>query len=217
MPKRNFREKAEDPLIRLLKSKPKVLKMLGRIWEVLYIEGSSPDIGKRREDIIKEILKEEFGLKVIQVPSTKREWDFSVFVKGKEKKYSIKTTEDISTIKVAWNGFPSMERARRFKFKFPILYVTANRRKNEICVYVFEVDDLKELKKEMKDEMWWIPKTATNPRGFGIKAEAVKKLIQKAEKKDNFVKAKYNPININSIKERYWKEWYQLLKRLASE
>ena len=87
----------------------------------------------------------------------------------------------------------------------------------ESKVYVFEVEDLKELKKEMKDKMWWIPKTRTNPRGFGIKTEAIKKLIEKAEKKDNFVKAKYNPININGIKERYWKEWYQLLKKLALE
>lgn len=46
-----------------------------------------------------------------------REWDFSITIEGIEKKYSLKTTETITTVKVAWNGFPSLERGRRFKFK----------------------------------------------------------------------------------------------------
>jgi len=169
-----------DPLVRLLKSRPDVLELLGRIWEILYIEGSSPDIGKRREDVIREMLREEFGLEVKSAPSTEREWDFYVIIEGKENRYSLKTTEDIAVIKVAWNGFPSIDRARKFQFKYPILYITGNRREREVSIYVFEIDDLEELREEMKDEMWWIPRGETNPRGFGIKAEAVRRLMEKA-------------------------------------
>ncbi|RSN77411.1 hypothetical protein D6D85_02675 [Candidatus Methanodesulfokora washburnensis] len=206
-----------DPLVRLLKSRPDVLELLGRIWEILYIEGSSPDIGKRREDVIREMLREEFGLEVKSAPPTEREWDFSVIIEGKENKYSLKTTEDIAVIKVAWNGFPSIDRARKFQFKCPILYITGSRREREVSIYVFEIDDLEELREEMKDEMWWIPGGETNPRGFGIKAEAVRRLMEKARNKGNFVSVNYNPININIVKERYWRIWYNVLKKLALE
>jgi len=117
-----------DPLIQILKNKPEVLDLLGRIWEILYLEGSTPDIGKRREHVIRIMLEEEFGLKVNQAPPMEREWDFSIIIEGTERKYSLKTTEKITTVKVAWNGFPSLERARRFKFEYPILYVTGNRK-----------------------------------------------------------------------------------------
>jgi len=210
-------ETKTDPLIQFLKSRPNVLELLGRIWEILYIEGSSPDIGKRRENVVQEALKEELGLKVNPAPSMEREWDFSVLIEGEERKYNLKTTENITTVKVAWNGYPSMERALRFQFNYPILYITGNRREKEISVYVFEVEDLEELKKEMKDDMWWIPKSGTNPRGFGIKAEAVKRLIEKARNKGNFMSMKYQRIDIDSIKEKYWKSWYSMLKKLALE
>ena len=55
---------SKDPLIQFLKNKPAVLDLLGRIWEILYLEGSTPDIGKRREHVIRVMLEEEFGLKV---------------------------------------------------------------------------------------------------------------------------------------------------------
>ena len=77
-------------------------------------------------------------------------------------------------------SFPSIDRARKFQFKYPILYITGNRREREDSIYVFEIDDLEELREEMKDEMWWIPGEETNPRGFGIKAEAVRRLMEKA-------------------------------------
>jgi len=93
--------KEVDPLIQLLKSKPSVLDLLGRIWEILYIEGSTPDIGKRREHVIRIILEEELGLKVRPAPSMEREWDFSVVIGGEERKYSLKTAEVVTTIKVA--------------------------------------------------------------------------------------------------------------------
>ncbi|MHA1712178.1 MAG: hypothetical protein ACTSUS_09015 [Candidatus Freyarchaeota archaeon] len=206
-----------DPLIQLLKKKPMVLDLLGRIWEILYIEGSTPDIGKRREHVIRVMLEEEFKLKVKPAPPMEREWDFSVMIGEQEKKYSLKTTETITTVKVAWNGFPSIERARRFKFKYPILYVTRNRKKMKISLYVFEVDDLEELKMEMGDDMWWIPKSETNPRGFGINTTAIKTLIEKAEKKGNFITINYQHVNINAIREKYWKMWYNMLKKLALE
>lgn len=214
--KKRFKEKI-DPLIQILKSKPNVLVLLGKIWEILYIEGSTPDIGKRREHVIRIILEEEFGLKVEPAPPMEREWDFSVVIEGKERKYSLKTTETITTLKVAWDGFPSIERARKFEFKYPILYVTGDRRKREISIYVFRVDDLKELKEEMGDSMWWVPRSGTNPRGFGINTKAVKTLIEKAKRNGNFVTANYPYINIEDIKEKYWKMWYNILKRLASE
>jgi len=206
-----------DPLIQTLKKRPDILDLLGRIWEILYIEGSSPDIGKRREHVIRVMLKEEFGLKVNPAPPMEREWDFSIIIKGKERKYSLKTTETIAIVKVAWNGFPSIERARRFQFKYPIIYISGNRKEKEISVYVFEVDDLKELKREMGDDMWWIPRSGTNPRGFGINTHAVRNLIEKAVRKGNYVATKYKSINIDDIKERYWRNWYKVLKKLALE
>jgi len=63
--------------------------------------------------------------------------------------------------------------------------------------------------------MWWIPRSGTNPRGFGINANAVMILIEKAKKKGNFITARYQHVNVNTIKERYWKVWYSMLKRLA--
>lgn len=205
-----------DPLIQLLKSKPDVLELLGRIWEILYIEDSTPDIGVRRQSVIQEMLREEFGLEVSPAPSMERGWDFSIFIGG-WRRYSLKTTGKINTIKVAWNGFPSIERARRFQFKHPILYITGSRRERRISVYVFEVEDLEELKREAGDEMWWIPRRGTNPRGFGIRSKAVRELIEKAKRKGNFATVRYQPINIDGIRGKYWKEWYDVLKGLALE
>jgi hypothetical protein len=206
-----------DPLITLLKSKPEVLELLGRIWEMLYIEGSTPDIGMRRQNVIQEMLREELGLEVNPAPSMERDWDFSISIGGEERRYSLKTTEEITTLKVAWNGFPSIERARRFKFKHPILYVTGDRKERKISIYVFEVEDLEELKKTMGDNMWWIPRSGTNPRGFGIKVKAIEELIKKARERGNFVTIRYQPINVESIREKYWRSWYNILKKLALE
>lgn len=206
-----------DFLIRLLKSKPDVLKLLGRMWDVLYIEGSTPDIGIRRQHLLCIMLEEELGLKVTQAPSLEREWDISIMIEGEERKYSLKTTERISVIKVAWNGFPSIERARRFQFKYPILYISGNRKEKKISIYVFEVNDLEGLKNEIGDSMWWIPKNETNPRGFGININALKILMTKAKEKGNFMEIEYQPVDLNIIKKKYWKTWYNALKKLISE
>jgi len=204
-----------DPLIQLLRKKPWVLELFGRIWEILYIEGSTPDIGKRREHVIRVMLQEEFGIKVNQAPPMEREWDFSIIINNKERRYSLKTTENITTVKVAWNGFPSIERARKFQFKYPILYVTGDRKEKEISFYVFEPEDLDELKEELGDDMWWIPKSGTNPRGFGLNSRAVKRLINKATEKSNCIRTKYGPIDVSSMENKYWKNWYNVLKKLA--
>lgn len=206
-----------DPLIQILRERPGVLELLGRIWEILYIEGSTPDVGTRRQNVIQAMLREELGLEVKPSPSMERGWDFSVFIGGEERRYSLKTTEKVAIVKVAWNGFPSIVRARSFQFKHPILYITRNERRREVSAYVFDVKDIEELKMKMGDDMWWIPSSKTNPRGFGIKSEAIRKLIEKAKKKGNFVTVSYQPVDADSVREKYWKEWYAVLKRLASE
>ena len=76
---------------------------------------------------------------------------------------------------------------------------------------------MEKLKEEMNDNMWWIPKSETNPRGFGINTQAIKTLIEKAKEKGNFVEVNYQHVDINAIKEKYWKMWYNLLKKLALE
>jgi hypothetical protein len=187
------------------------------MWDVLYIEGSTPDIGIRRQHLLCIMLEEELGLKVTQAPSLEREWDISIMIEGEERKYSLKTTERISVIKVAWNGFPSIERARRFQFKYPILYISGNRKEKKISIYVFEVNDLEGLKNEIGDSMWWIPKNETNPRGFGININALKILMTKAKEKGNFMEIEYQPVDLNIIKKKYWKTWYNALKKLISE
>lgn len=72
-----------DPIIRLFKEKPETLELLGRIWDILYIEGSTPDIGKRREMVIRMLLEKEFSLEVISAPPMEREYDFEVVI-GRE-------------------------------------------------------------------------------------------------------------------------------------
>ncbi|ADC65734.1 conserved hypothetical protein [Ferroglobus placidus DSM 10642] len=209
-------ERNVDPLIQLFKNNPTVLELLGKLWEALYVEGSTPDIGKRREHIIRTMLEEEFGLRVIEAPPMEREWDFSVVVGGEERRYSLKTTEKITTVKVAWNGFPSIERARKFVFKYPIMYVTGDRESKKISIYVFEVEDIETLRWEMGDNIWWIPKGG-NPRGFGLNTQAIRSLIKKAEEKENFVTVNYKSVDITKIRDKYWKIWYNVLKKLVLE
>ncbi|MDI9641915.1 MAG: ThaI family type II restriction endonuclease [Archaeoglobales archaeon] len=94
--------------------------------------------------------------------------------------------------------FSQIERARKFEFKYPILYVSANRHTKEISVFFFDLEDLNSVKIELGDEMWWIPRSGTNPRGFGINTRALKLLIQKAEAKGNAITKKYGAIDIKS-------------------
>lgn len=204
-----------DPLIKSLRERPDVLKILGSAWDILYIEGRAPDVGKRRENLLKLLFEKELGLKVSVAPSTERGWDISVTIGGEERRYSIKTSDQRGVIKVAWNGFPSIDKARKYEFKAPILYVIRERSENKISVFVFELEDIEKLRKELGDEMWWVPKSETNPRGFGLSNKAVEKLIDIVKEKGNCVSCTYKPVNIKNIVKDYWDGWYNLVKGLV--
>ena len=205
-----------DPLISLLKERPELVKLMGRVWDILYVEGHSPDIGKRRENFFKLMLINELGLEVVSSPDTERAWDFKVFINNEWRAYSMKTTERINTIKVAWDGFPTEERVERFVFEYPILYVSGNRRAHEVRVCVFTQSTLENVRRTLSSEFWWIPKENTNPRGFGISKKAVQKLIEEAEKEDNCIRVRYEPVDVERAKLEYLKGWYELLKRIAT-
>ena len=96
---------AIDPLIKLFEQRLYALELLGRVWELLYIEGSAPDVGKRRENFIKLLLKYGFGIEIESAPGTERSWDFKVKIGNQWYTYSLKTTEKPTVVKVAWNGF----------------------------------------------------------------------------------------------------------------
>lgn len=204
-----------DKLIELLKVRRDALEFLGQVWELLYLEGKSPDVGIRRENFIRLMLENELNLKVEIAPPMERSWDFKVLIDDEARYYSLKTAENISPIKTAWNGFPTIERARRHQFKHPILYVKNDRRRREMSIFVFTVEDLLEIGRELRDRMWWIPRGGTNPRGFGISRLAVKRLMEMAVKAGNYVGAKYESIEIANVSAEYWREWYGLLKRLS--
>jgi hypothetical protein len=65
--------------------------------------------------------------------------------------------------------------------------------------------------------MWWLPRRGTNPRGFGINTKTLKILMSKAKEKGNFMEIEYQPVDLNIIKEKYWKTWYNALKKLILE
>jgi len=205
-----------DPLIRLFKQRLDAIELLGRVWELLYIEGSAPDIGKRRENFIKLLLRYEFGLEVESAPDTERSWDFKVKIGSHWYTYSLKTTEKPATVKVAWNGFPSWERAELFSFEYPMLYVTGNRSTKKIDMYVFTPTLINRIRDDMGRDFWWIPKNNTNPRGFGISVKAIRRLMEEAKREGNHVGKHYKPVvDLRQAVEGYWRGWYQLLKRLA--
>ncbi|MEM2189589.1 MAG: ThaI family type II restriction endonuclease [Nitrososphaerota archaeon] len=204
-----------DPIIAILKGRPGALRILGGAWDIFYVEGRALDVGKRRENFFKLLLAKEFGLEVRSAPSTERGWDISVIIEGCERKYSIKTAEDTGTLKIAWNGFPSIERARTYRFEAPLLYIMRNRSENEVSVSVFDLDDIKRLRDRLGDNFWWIPRGGTNPRGFGLTGMAVKELLKAAKEKGNYVAVKYTPIDVEMVAADYWEGWYRLVKELA--
>lgn len=203
-----------DPLIKLFEQKPRILEWLGRAWELFYIEGRTPDVGKRRENFVKLLLKYELGLEVESAPNTERSWDFRVRIGGRWYTYSLKTSEEPTTIKVAWNGFPSWERAESFEFKYPILYIMHDRKARKINVYVFDPELINQVRCTMGRNFWWMP-SGGNPRGFGVSRDAVKALMMEAERRGNRISVKYNPIkDLKQATEKYWREWYNIFKRL---
>jgi len=205
-----------DLLIRLFKQRPDTLELLGRVWELLYIEGRAPDVGKRRENFIKLLLKYEFGLEVESAPDTERSWDFRVRVGSQWRTYSLKTTERLAIVKVAWNGFPSWERVESFSFEYPILYVTGDSSVKKIDIYVFTPMLISRVRDDMSRDFWWVPSSSTNPRGFGISTRAIRRLMMEAMREGNHVGKTYRPISgLEQAVEDYWRGWYHLLKKLA--
>ena len=89
-----------DYIIQLLKSRPETLELFGRLWEILYIEGSTPNIGKRREPVIRTLLEIEFELKVIPAPPMERDWDFQIIL-GENRRLSYSWGFVIATIFIA--------------------------------------------------------------------------------------------------------------------
>lgn len=214
----------KDPIIKLLEENPKSTELLGKAWEILYFEGKSPDVGKRRENFIVTMLKEEFGLKVEQAPDTEPEWDFKVYFNDGERYYNLKTTEGFSTVKLAWDGFPSEERILKFKFRHNILYVVGDRDNHKIEIFVIDINDLKELQRKTREhpdqleQIWWLPKSGTNPRGFGLKVKTIRELTEKAKQKDNYIGATYEPLpadKYDELREAYFRGWYKLIKKIA--
>ena len=74
-----------DPLIQILRERPGVLELLGRIWEILYIEGSTPDVGTRRQNVIQAMLREELGLEVKPSPSIEGDGISPYLLEGKRE------------------------------------------------------------------------------------------------------------------------------------
>ena len=205
-----------DPLIRILKERYEVLELLGRVWELLYIEGRAPDVGKRRENFIKLLFKYELNLEIISAPDTERSWDFRIKLGNRWRTYSLKTSERPTIIKVAWNGFPSWERVESFTYEYPILYIVGDRSSKVIEVFVFSRKLIKKLRRELDKDFWWVPRRGTKPRGFGISSRAVRELMNEAKREGNYVSKKYKlAFDLETISEEYWKGWYNLLRRLA--
>jgi len=216
---------SRDIIISSFERKPETLELLGRAWDIFYFEGNSPDVGKRRENFIIQMLRKEFSLNVEQAADTEHEWDFKIiFEDGTEQYYSLKTTEGYSTVKVAWDGFPSEDRILNFEFHYNILYVVGNRKKHTIEISIIDVDDLRSLQKETKEDpskvekYWWIPKSGTNPRGFGLKSSTIKKLVENSKKKKNYILYEYSPLpksKLERLRDEYFKGWYELIKKIA--
>lgn len=67
-----------DPLIDIFKKNKERIDILGKAWDIFYFEGRAPDVGKRRENFIVEMLRKELPnliKSVNQAPDTERNWD----------------------------------------------------------------------------------------------------------------------------------------------
>lgn len=203
-----------DPLISKIKQNARFRELISRAWDIFYIEGRGPDVGIRRENFIRLAIQKELGLKIERAPSLERQIDFYVVVDGRKLPYNLKTMESIGTMKVAWNSYPNVEKlreaARSFKFKAPILFF------HREGVYVFEIEDLEEVREELGfDDFWAIPRREVNPRGFGIKAGALRKLMEIARRKGNFVELTPVKLDLNKVRRTYLEGWYELVKKIA--
>jgi len=205
-----------DPLIQKIRKNKRFLELLGKAWGIFYFEGHGPDIGIRRQNFLRIAFEEELGLKIREAPSLERQVDFYIKINESDLPYSVKTTEDIGTLKVAWNSYPDVERlkeaARKFSFRSPILYVY----KDGICV--FEADDIENLRRRLGfDDFWSIPRREVNPRGFGINGRAIRELVEMAKKKGNFVKITSVRMEDEEVRKEYFRRWYRFIKNFIKD
>jgi hypothetical protein len=199
-----------DPLIELLSSQKETLEFLAKGFKALSDVIETPDIGMRRQELFIATLKKLGIIEEVQ-EQLRREEDFYLVVGGKRQAYSLKTAKGVGKIKVAWNGFPSRERVENFQFTCPIVYIT------EEGIYVFELEDVESVKKEMGfNDFWWIP-CGGNPRGFSISENAVKKLITKAKEKNNYIPLPSRRIVARVSREDYLDAFYEMVKILVSK
>lgn len=189
-------------------------KLIGVVWDLLYIEGRRPDVGVRREHFVRTILKKELGYHITTTPELDRQLDFLVEIEGKQHPISVKTLEKIGVLKVAWDGHPSRDRAEEFVFNIPILFLTRSGR----GFYLIDLDDIKQVRAELPFDDFWqtFEDRSGNPRGFGIKGRAVRGLMEIAEEKGNFVEVPFQEIAVDEkIKELYFNKWYNMLLEIA--
>ncbi|AIY86163.1 MULTISPECIES: hypothetical protein [unclassified Thermotoga] len=217
-----------DPLIDIFKKNKERIDILGKAWDIFYFEGRAPDVGKRRENFIVEMLRKELPhliKSVNQAPDTERNWDIEItFQDDSTKRYSIKTTEGFSDVKIAWDGFPTKDRILTFNFQADIFYIARN--KDKIILCVIDLEKLRDLQREVEknesklEEYYSLPSSNTNPRGFGLKSSTVKRLIELSKKEENYLEIDYKPFPVELIlkaKEEYFKGWYDLIKELIEK
>lgn len=203
-------------IINKICNKPEFLELVERVWNIIYIEGSSPDIGRRRENFVKLALKYALGL-TTEPPEheMERQLDFYLVEGEKRHPYSFKST-DSHTLKVAWDGNVTEERLANFVFTTPILMLYASSTKiRESGFYLFEVDDLTLTKFKLGDNFWSMPGQETNPRGFGVTGKSLAMLLELAKEKGNFVKVNLGRGKVDE--EKYWAQWYAFMTKVAEE
>jgi len=203
-----------DPLIERIKGNVRFQELISKAWDIFYIEGRRPEVGVRRENFIKMAIQKELGLRLESAPSLERQVDFYVIISGRRRPYSLKTMESVGTMKVAWDSYPDVERlreaARCFEFKAPILFF------HREGIYVFEVEDIERVRRELGfDGFWAIPRRDVNPRGFGIKGRALRRLMEIAREKGNFVRLTPVRLDLDKVRGAYLEGWYELIKRLV--
>lgn len=221
-----------DFMIEVLRRNVLPLKAFGRAWQLLYeIYGgrAPPDIGKIREQIFIKMLEEEYLLKVLECQPTEREADVVIyFENGSEVTYSIKSSEvcvrenglpSAVPVKVAWDNFPTDDKKSRFVFRYDILLLLGSKRHNKLFVVVLKKEDLNSMKTRLGYEQFFTKtKADKNPRGFGIKGSVVRKLIDEARKKGNFIGVEYPPISEDikaSFRSKYLRTMYDCIFGLA--
>ena len=203
-------------IIQKISSKPAFAELIAKAWYVLAIEGSTPDIGRRRENFVRLALKYDMGLEIEESErEMDRQLDFYYVDGGKRYPYSFKSTCS-HTLKVAWNGNVTQDRLDRFEFTTPILMLyESNSKIRSHGFYLFEVADLNRVKSELGDNFWSLPRQETNPRGFGFTGQALSRLLEIAKNKGNFVKVDFRPVQID--KDKFWSQWYESIKKVAEE